>query len=306
MAYKVGIELEVKLKNGVNLDHVISEIRTAGISIRDERNTHNGTTGNGDGWKVVFDGTASRDGRDIWEFVSDPIKGAKKIEKMVTEICPILSQYCDLDADCGYHIHFDIMEKYHFARRIDTSSMSGRIQALGNKPARLFVAELIRNYSYFQSVIDGFVSQSRRGDERICGGNECPEYAVFRTKADCKHFANQGLMNASDFQGQSHLARYHKINLTSLVKFGTVEYRQHQGTLNPKKILNWMKLMERMTTRSWDRKYKNLDSHNFSISVDGLFDFLGFGNCSRSLREYYRKRAIHFGYLACAQRVRNR
>ena len=300
MAYKAGIELEAKLKNGVTLDEVISEIRTAGISIRDERNTHNGTLGTGEGWKVVFDGTNSRDGRRIWEFVTDPIHGAKTIEKMVTEMCPILNKYCEVDADCGYHIHFSILEKYHFARRIDTTTEAGKIRACGNKPSKLFVAELIRNYNYFQTVIDAFVSQSRRGNRVVCGGREAPEHSVFTSKAECKYFSERTEGNASDFQGWSHSARYHKVNLKSLVEYGTVEYRQHQGTLNPTKILNWMKLMERMTTRSWDRKYKNLDCRNFAISVDGLFDFLGFGKCSRSLREYFRKRAIGFDYHSIA------
>ena len=58
--------------------------------------------------------------------------------------------------------------------------------------------------------------------------------------------------------------------------------------------------MERMTTRSWDRKYTDLDCRNFPLTVDGIFDFLGFGKCSRSLREYFRKRANRFGYNSVA------
>ena len=163
------------------------------------------------------------------------------------------------------------------------------------------MAFILKNYSYYQTVIDSFVSQSRRGDRTVCGGREAPEDSVFTSKRECLFWAENIAGNASDFQGWSHSARYHKINLKSLTEYGTIEYRQHQGTLNPRKILNWMKLMERMTTRSWDRKYKDLDCRNFPITVDGLFDFLGFGKCSRSLREYFRNRAIGFNYYSIAQ-----
>tara|TARA_R100000808_G_C2134433_1_gene142974 strand:+ start:543 stop:1472 length:930 start_codon:yes stop_codon:yes gene_type:complete len=298
MAYKAGIELEVKLKSGVSLDEVIRAIRQAGIAIRDDRYTHNGDIPV-TGWKVVYDGTPSHDGRDIWEFVTKPIHGAKTIEKMVKEMCPILQQFCDVDRDCGYHIHFSILDKYHFARRVDTSTRMGKLKALRNKPAKIFVAELIRNYNYFQTVMDSFVSPSRRGNERVCGGNEAPDFAVMSTKQDVKNWA-AGNVGAEALQGEWESARYHKVNLLALRKFGTVEYRQHQGTLNATKILNWMKLLERFTTRAWDRKYKDLDCRNFAVSVDGLFDFLGFGKCSRSLREYYRKRAIGFNYNSIA------
>lgn len=36
--------------------------------------------------------------------------------------------------------------------------------------------------------------------------------------------------------------RYHKLNPCSLDKHSTIEFRQHQGTLNATKILNWAKL----------------------------------------------------------------
>tara|TARA_R100001594_G_scaffold1318_3_gene5582 strand:+ start:651 stop:1616 length:966 start_codon:yes stop_codon:yes gene_type:complete len=295
MTYQAGIELEAKLKSGVSLDEVIRAIRQAGIEIRDDRYTHNGDIPV-TGWKVVYDGTPSQDGRDIWEFVTKPIHGAKTIEEMILEMCPVLQQFCDVDRDCGYHIHFSILDKYHFKRRVDTTTRMGRLKALRNKPSKLFVAELIRNYNYFQTVMDSFVSPSRRGNERVCGGNEAPDYAVMSTKQDVKDWATTSNAGAETLQGEWDSARYHKVNLLALRRFGTVEYRQHQGTLNATKILNWMKLMERFTTRAWDRNYKDLDCRDFDVNVDGLFDFLGLGRCDRSLREYYRKRASGFGY----------
>lgn len=304
--YQIGLELEVKLKDGVSLDDVIRVIRQNGISLRDERHTHVGTIEYGTrGWKVVYDGTHSHDGRDIYEFVSNPIVGAPNIEDMVNELVPILQKYCDVDRDCGFHIHFDILGKYHFRRRVDTSTPDGKYRAIRNKPCRKFIGELMRNMHYFQPVFDAVVAPSRRANN-FC--KPIPNVANLGNKNEIEEFAHNKngwfqedptqILPNTDRYGNNR--RYHCINLECLKSYGTVEYRQHQGTLNISKILNWMRLTERFTTRAWDRKKAKLDCENFNINIDGLMDFLGFGRCDRSVREYYRKRARAFGYPAIA------
>ena len=137
--YKTGIEIEVKLKNGVRLDDVLQALESAGISCNDQRHTWTGEL-NGCDWKVVYDSTVD------WEFVSAPMVGMKTIEKRVMEIIPVLQQYCRVDTDCGLHVHFDIINKYHFRRRVNVSTIDGKYRAMMNKPCRLFTAELLRNY----------------------------------------------------------------------------------------------------------------------------------------------------------------
>jgi len=39
-----------------------------------------------------------------------------------------------------------------------------------------------------------------------------------------------------------HRNRYQAVNFVSVKKYGTVEFRQHQGTLNPSKALAWIEL----------------------------------------------------------------
>ena len=295
--YKTGIEIEVKLKNGVRLDDVLQALESAGISCNDQRHTWTGEL-NGCDWKVVYDSTVD------WEFVSAPMVGMKTIEKRVMEIIPVLQQYCRVDTDCGLHVHFDIINKYHFRRRVNVSTIDGKYRAMMNKPCRLFTAELLRNYRYFQPVIDAFVSESRRG-ERSYVGPISNRWDV-TTKNDCKMFAenNGGYYPSETIQLQNN--KYKNVNIINLSTYGTVEYRQHQGTLNATKILNWIRFCERFTTRAWDRNYKDLDCENFDLSVDGIMDFLGFGKCNRSIREYYRGRAMHFGQYAIAHPERAR
>ena len=40
-----------------------------------------------------------------------------------------------------------------------------------------------------------------------------------------------------------HPSRYHKLNLESLVRHGTVEFRQHSGTVDGEKMANWVMLV---------------------------------------------------------------
>lgn len=42
--------------------------------------------------------------------------------------------------------------------------------------------------------------------------------------------------------------RYVAVNLTSLSRYGTIEFRQHQGTLNSTKALAWMQMMDTLTS----------------------------------------------------------
>ena len=299
MTYKIGIEIECKLQNGVSLDDVLRQIAAAGISCNDQRHTHTGRL-NGCEWKLVRDGTHSDDGAPVWEFVTEPLVSMKRIERRVIAMTSVLQQYCRVDRNTGLHIHFDILGKYHFRRRVDTSTYEGKFKALRNKPARLFLAEITRNMRYFQPIFDAFVSPSRRGNS-FC--EPLPNHPYIESKSDCLEFAEN---RRGDFLEDPVLAlgrnKYRTLNIRNMESRGTIEYRQHQGTLNPTKILNWVKLMERFTTRAWDRRYKNQNCEDFLLDVDGLFDFLGFGYDNRNIREYYRRRALDFGFSAIANR----
>ena len=297
MTYKIGIEIECKLQNGVSLDEVLRKVAAAGITCNDQRHTSSGRL-NGCEWKLVYDVTSSDDGVPIWEFVSEPIVSMKKIERRVIAMTSVLQQYCRVDRNTGLHIHFDILGKYHFRRRVDTSTYEGKFKALRNKPARLFLAEITRNMRYFQPVFDAFVSPSRRGNS-YCA--TLPNRQQIDSKHDCLMFANNegGYFHADPVISLGG-GKYRTLNIQNMETRGTIEYRQHQGTLNPTKILNWIKLLERFTTRAWDRRYKNQNCEDFAVDVDGIFDFLGFGYDNRNIREYYRRRAASFGFAAIA------
>ena len=281
--YKVGVEMEIIPKRNVSKRQILASIRESGINIHDAGYTHNVISC----WKAVSDSSLSYGG---FELVSPPMKGAQNIEKEITNICKAIEGLVKVDRTCGVHVHFEVLDKYHFKRRVNTRTSSGKLQALKNKPAKKFTANLLRNYAYFQPVIDALVSPSRRGNT-YC--NYIPDGAQM-TQEEVKRFSENKENYAHLIYGMS--GRYQVINLSCMETYGTVEFRQHNGSTNARKILNWVKLMERMVTRSWDRKYDGRNCEDYNLTIDGLMDFLGFGKSG--VREYSRKRARNNGFNA--------
>ena len=287
--YKLGVEMEIIPRNGVSKSQILAEIRNAGIPITDEGYTHRVISS----WKCVSDSSVSGRG---FELVSPPMKGASNIDNQIKTICEAIKNLTRVDRTCGIHIHFEVLDKYHFKRNVNTNSESGKLQALKNKPAKLFTAKLLRNYGYFQPVIDSLVSNSRRNNFEVNGVCYCrniPISAVM-SKDQIKNFVNNKENYAHLIYGMS--GRYQVINLSSLESYGTVEFRQMNGSTNATKILNWIRIMERLVSRSWDRKYAKLDCKDFNLTIDGFMDFLGFGQTH--VRNYSRNRARNAGFRA--------
>ncbi len=85
--------------------------------------------------------------------------------------------------------------------------------------------DVFRYYRRAEGVIDTLVSPSRRGNEnRFC----------------------QSLFNYSE--GQFPSTRYVKVNAEAFARHGTIEFRQHQGTINYQKMSNWIRLTQAIMT----------------------------------------------------------
>ena len=157
----------------------------------------------------------------------------------------------------------------------------------------------MKNYAYFQPVIDAIVAPSRRVLTGHAYNNPIQDEWANVTDRQLKIYSEDKSMVAPP-RGLDSSARYNVINFVSLASYGTVEFRQFQGTLNATKIVNWVKLMERFVARTADRKYKNQDCRNYSITVDGMCDFLGFGTSDRRVRGWVRDRVASNGFQAIA------
>ena len=136
------------------------------------------------------------------EVVSPPLAGLAGLEEIKRVAEALRVANCTVDMTCGLHVH--------------AAASDFRPQDF---------EKVIRYYQFFEPVIDQGVAPSRRGSPRWCatlrGIN--PEAPDIRA-------------------GRMNMGRYFKINLNAYAAHGTLEFRQHQGSLSPEKITNWVVL----------------------------------------------------------------
>lgn len=141
------------------------------------------------------------------EVVSPILQGANGFRQLESVVKGIRSQGGGVDRSCGLHVHHDARDM---------------------SPAA--VARLLKFYMDNQTTIDGLLAPSRR----TCNYNQwCRPWDSYE-----KDEVVQRAINGSHLGGYD---RYKTINVTSYPKYGSIEFRQHQGTLNFNKIANWVR-----------------------------------------------------------------
>ena len=164
-------------------------------------------------WKIVTDGSVTSRGTGYGsglELVSPILKGEEGLRQVEKALDRAGAK---VNTTCGLHVH------------IDTAGMTG-IQR------RNFFLAYVRN----QDVIDRLVSRSRRNNRHYTQRYETERSIEYH--ADCVE------------NGSSGNSRYYTVNTCSMVKYGTLEFRQHQGTLNGKKVVAWVQMLLAMAYRA--------------------------------------------------------
>lgn len=158
-------------------------------------------------WKIVPDGSV----HDGFEVVSPVLEGEAGLEQLRAVVTALDDMGGRVDRRCGYHVHFDAA---------DLSVEHGRA--------------IVLRYAAHEAEIDSFMPTSRRGN----ANTYCQSV---RALARNDRFLNAAtLSELARAQG----GRYFKVNLQSYHAHGTVEFRQHSGTLNAPKAVNWVRLLE--------------------------------------------------------------
>ena len=198
-----GVEIEFI---GVNPQVVADAINNAGIEAAFEGYHHSTRPY----WKIVTDASLSQGGHSAGEVVSPILKGetgARQLEKVLDAIDTV--DGIRVDRSCGVHVHLDVND--------------------------LTVAQIQNTYSRYsdyESQIDLIMPMSRRGNSsRWCASVKSQKSTVTRkTRKSKSQLANT-------------TGRYYKVNLQSLTRYGTMEFRQHSGTLNFTKVINWVSFL---------------------------------------------------------------
>lgn len=197
-------------------------------------------------WKIVTDSSCG------YELVSPPLENCEASFEQVRKACKALhAANARVDMRCGLHIHIEAPQ-------------------LSADEARAIVA----SYSKNQNVINSFLARSRRASSFATSWNSNELVAIQRAQSVAEIAAINSRLNG-------HRARYKAVSVQPFSRYGTIEFRQHQGTNNADKISNWVAFCVAMTNVT-----RELDAHS---SPEALLAAL---NMSNEARAYFCERAM--------------
>jgi hypothetical protein len=165
-------------------------------------------------WKVTSDASLHSVNGYAAELVSPILSGERGVQELIGVLEALNSvDGVTVNRSCGLHVHLD-------AREMTMREIS----------------KTFERYAAFEDQIDMVMPSSRRGEARWCRSiKHSTERVVTAQTKDC---------------GARALGRYHKVNLTNISSRGSVEFRQHSGTTEARKILNWLSFLMQFVERS--------------------------------------------------------
>lgn len=202
-----GVEMEFY---GCTPSDLIFQASLLGLNVQDAGYTHQTTPH----WKIVSDGSVTgtgTGGNGGLELVSPILNGYEGVRALAAASRALALAGARVNRTCGVHVHLDASDL--------TPNQIGNVVA---------------NYADAQTAIDFLVPESRRSTvhNRYC--NPINEYSLPRLRSA------QTLSDLASAQP----GRYHKVNIQSLHRHGTIEFRQHAGSIDGQKIAHWLSLMQ--------------------------------------------------------------
>lgn len=211
-------------------------------------------------WKVITDSSCG------YELVSPPLKGREGLRQLELALEALNELGAKVDKKCGLHVHHDINE--YNAKQI---------------------ANIYASYIKYESVIDTFMPKSRRANEN----HFCQTLSLYTSK-EAMLDRLKDVKELSDLT-RIYSSRYVKLNCHSYIKYGTIEFRQHAGTISYEKVYNWILLTQQIVENgktNVQKKY-NPARDNFDAFRDtfGLVPTFGADDEIFEMMKWFRNRA---------------
>ncbi|MGI9319292.1 MAG: amidoligase family protein [bacterium] len=222
-----GIEIEcIAPPNASNGGRELLANALNARGVRSQSESYNHTTRSH--WKITTDASLPHNGLEV---VSPILSGQAGLDTLKIVLETLNGMGYTVNRSCGIHVHQDAPE-------FDAGAMR----------------RICQMYLKYENLIDKLMAPSRRGQSsRWCKGHG-QRFASF--EQGMSQLKNADTMNRirSAFTGGD---RYHKLNLESYTRYGTVEFRQHGGSLDFKKISAWIYLTQGMMNEAARATYVN-------------------------------------------------
>lgn len=192
--------IEIECK-GISLQAMCRAIQNAGIACNVEGYGHNVPLQ----WKVTTDSSV----HDGGEVVSPILSGREGLEQVVKVANALAAAGARADRECGFHVH------------VNARDLSGAT-----------LLNCLRRYHAHESTIDGMMPTNRRGHNN----SYCRSVERLVTDVCGRLPANV----TARILAETISDRYYKLNIAAFMRHGTVEFRQHSGTVSALKMVNWV------------------------------------------------------------------
>ena len=240
--------------------------------------------------KLVTDSSLNNGG---FEIVSPPLSGDKETQSWVQRIGSALRGVAGVDSSCSVHVHVGLQdfESGEYLTNFDHPEYDHR------QLASAVVGRVGYAYGYFQTVLNKLVSPSRRNGrwsrdttymlsehrditehtEEIRHWGE-DDYPTVVTKTITDPWAIGLALYETLCRGGPNDPRYQCVNPLAFRKYGTIEFRSHQGSTNPTKIQNWIDIVHLLTSRCANESWTDITEYN----GESFTDFMAYLGLSES------------------------
>lgn len=209
-------------------------------------------------WDFINDGSLR--GLNFEAVLSHPSGGSELVEALYC-----LEELCE-----GRRINFSARTSLHV-----------HVNALDMSISK--IALMLGVYLVFEEAIFSYVGGSRNsnnycmpllGDRATAAALQCLStndknllYMVTDIRWPSAYLKIQGKIGA-----EYYLSKYSALNLTTLPKFGTLEFRHHEGTYHKSEILEWVNIL--LSLKEWTQnipiELDQLAGYTSGIGVTGL------------------------------------
>ena len=213
---RFGVEIEFTRAN-VNRDALARAITDAGVQCAAEGYNHATRSY----WKIVTDASCGL------EMVSPILQGENGFQQLKTVLDTMAEMGCTVNRSTGVHVHLEAADL-----------------------TALDVKNIVTRYADNEAEIDTWFPRSRRAsNNQYCSPVSQGIDVSFRN-------VDEGALDAERAtSAQSYMRhRFCKVNLASLSRYNTIEFRQHAGTTDFNKVSNWVMFLQHFVEQS--RKVK--------------------------------------------------
>lgn len=216
---KFGVEIECfkSFCSQESIDDLYLKLKTAGIAVTSRIMSYgyNMTVG---GWQLTYDRTVNEEGygRGL-EVISPVLCGDDGLKQLKIVLRVLNEARFKVDSTCGFHVHHDA-EGY----------------------TRQGVASILALYYNHQAGIDTLINRNRHGNTS--------KYCKDMSRDTLAELKAQSVKNESTLHTliKTYTERMCVVNAQAYLKRGTIEFRQHHGTLDYEEVEGWVLLTNKM------------------------------------------------------------